>query len=48
MARAMNALGETKVHMASVSSSGINLSLVLDDEAVQPVMIRLHEEFFGT
>jgi aspartate kinase len=48
MARALGALGETRVHMASLSSSGINLSLVLDDDAVQPVMGRLHEEFFGT
>ncbi|GMV03793.1 MAG: aspartokinase [Gemmatimonadota bacterium] len=48
MARAMGALGDARVHMASLSSSGINLSLVLDDDRVQPVMVRLHREFFGT
>jgi len=39
-------LGSRRVHMASLSSSGINLSLVLDDDAVQDVMKLLHEEFF--
>lgn len=34
--RAYGVLGGTQVHMASLSSSGINLSLVLDDEAVHP------------
>ena len=48
MARAFGVLGSTKVHMASLSSSSINLSLVLDDEAVHPVMVRLHREFFGS
>lgn len=48
MARAMGVLGNTKVHMASLSSNGINLSLVLDDDQVHPVMCRLHEEFFAS
>jgi len=48
MARALGALGETRIHMASLSSSGINLSIVLNDEAVHPAMVRLHAEFFGT
>lgn len=48
MARALGALGDVKIHMASLSSSGINLSLVLDDDQVEPVMVRLHKEFFET
>jgi hypothetical protein len=33
--------------MASVSATGINLTLVLDAEQVAPSMRRLHDAFFG-
>jgi len=46
MARAFGALGSPRVHMASLSASGINLSLVVDDDEVHPVLSRLHGEFF--
>jgi aspartate kinase len=48
MARALGALGDARVHMASLSASGINLSLVVDDDEAHPVMARMHREFFGS
>lgn len=47
LARAFAALGEARVHMASVSATGINLTLVLDADEVAPAMHRLHDAFFG-
>lgn len=47
LARAFGALGGVRVHMASVSATGINLTLVLDADEVAPAMRRLHDEFFG-
>lgn len=48
LARAFAALGEgVRVHMATVSATGINLTLVLDAEQVGPAMRRLHDAFFG-
>ncbi|HEY5219260.1 MAG TPA: lysine-sensitive aspartokinase 3 [Gemmatimonadaceae bacterium] len=47
MARALQALGDVRVYMLSLSATGINLTIVVDDEQVQPVMRRLHAEFFG-
>jgi aspartate kinase len=47
MARAFGALGEARVHMASLSATGINLTLVLDATEVTPAVRRLHEAFFG-
>ena len=47
LARAFGALGAARVHMASVSATGINLTLVLDADQVNPAMQRLHAEFFG-
>ena len=46
MARALGALGHTRVHMLSLSATGINLTAILDAEQLQPVMRRLHDEFF--
>jgi aspartate kinase len=46
MARALGALGPTRVRMASLSASGLNLSLVVDDAEVVPAMRRLHAAFF--
>jgi aspartate kinase len=47
MARALAALGDTRVHMLSLSATGINLTMVVDDEQVKPAMQRLHAAFFG-
>ncbi len=46
MARALEALGGVRVHMLSLSASGINLTMVVDGEQVHPVLRRLHAAFF--
>ncbi|HEY4215643.1 MAG TPA: lysine-sensitive aspartokinase 3 [Gemmatimonadaceae bacterium] len=46
MARALAALGDVRVHMLSLSATGINLTMVVDDEQVKPAMQRLHAAFF--
>lgn len=47
MAKALAAIGDTRVHMLSLSATGINLTLVVDDDQVKPAMQRLHTAFFG-
>jgi aspartate kinase len=47
MARALGAIGDVRVHMLSLSATGINLTLVVDDDQVKPAMQRLHAAFFG-
>lgn len=47
MSRALSALGDARVHMLSLSASGINLTVVVDDDQVKPAMQRLHREFFA-
>ena len=46
MALALAAIGELRVHMLSLSSSGINLTIVVDGDQVNPAMQRLHAAFF--
>ena len=46
MARALNALGGVRIHMLSLSATGINLTMVVDDEHVTPAIQRLHRAFF--
>ena len=46
MSRALRAIGETRLHMLSLSATGINLTMVVDGDAVNPLMQRLHAEFF--
>jgi aspartate kinase len=46
MARALDALGDVRVHMLSLSATGINLTMVVDGEHVNPAMQRLHAAFF--
>ena len=47
LARAFAALGaDVRVHMATVSATGINLTLVLDAAQVGPAMRQLHDAFF--
>jgi aspartate kinase len=46
LAQAIAALGPIPVHMASLSATGINFTLVIDDDQVVPAMQRLHATFF--
>lgn len=46
MARALAALHGVKVHMLSLSASGINLTMLVDADQVQPAMKHLHDAFF--
>lgn len=47
MAIALRALGDVRVHMLSLSATGINLTVVVDGDQVGPAMQRLHDGFFG-
>ena len=47
MSRALGALGGVRVHMLSLSASGINLTMLVDGEQVAPAIRALHQEFFG-
>ncbi len=46
MARALTALGDLRLHMVSLSATGINLTLIVDGDAVHEAMRRLHAAFF--
>lgn len=46
MSRALRAIGNTRLHMLSLSATGINLTMVVEGEEVNPLMQRLHAEFF--
>jgi aspartate kinase len=46
MARGLDALGDVRVHMLSLSATGINMTMVVDGEQVNPAMKRLHAAFF--
>ena len=46
IADAIAAIGPIPVHMASLSATGINVTLVIDDDQVVPAMQRLHAAFF--
>ena len=46
MARALTALGDLRVYMLSLSATGINLTLIVDGDAVHDAMRRLHAAFF--
>ncbi|NUO39331.1 MAG: lysine-sensitive aspartokinase 3 [Gemmatimonadaceae bacterium] len=47
MSQALAAIGDLHVHMLSLSSSRINLTVVVDGEQVAPAMRRLHDAFFA-
>ncbi|MEO7216619.1 MAG: lysine-sensitive aspartokinase 3 [Gemmatimonadaceae bacterium] len=47
MGRALSALGGMHVHMVSLSATGINLTVVVDDSVVNDAMTALHHEFFS-
>ena len=46
MARALTAIGTVRVHMLSLSATGINLTIIIDGGEVAAVMGRLHDAFF--
>lgn len=46
MSRALGCLGDCRLHMLSLSATGINLTMVLDADEVTPLMQRLHGAFF--
>jgi aspartate kinase len=48
MSRALAALQGTKVHMLSLSASGINLTIIIDGDRVAPAMQALHKTFFDS
>ena len=47
MARVLAALSGVRIHMVSLSATGINMTVVVDDDAMHAGMQRLHAEFFG-
>ena len=48
MAQALAAIGDVRLHMVSLSATGINLTLIVDGDDLKPVIRRLHATFFGT
>jgi aspartate kinase len=48
MGRAIGALDGIKVHMMSLSATGINLTIIVDGDQLNPAMERLHDAFFGS
>jgi aspartate kinase len=48
MSKALAAIGNTKLHMLSLSATGINLTIVVDADEVNDLMKRLHKTFFET
>lgn len=46
IARALTALADIKVHMLSLSSTGINLTVIVEEHDVAPAMRQLHAAFF--
>jgi aspartate kinase len=46
MARALGSMKEIRIHMLSLSASGINLTVVIDGDQVNTALSRLHNEFF--
>ena len=47
MGRAIGALDGIKLHMMSLSATGINLTVIVDSEQLNEAMERLHAAFFG-
>ena len=47
MGRAIGALDGIRVHMMSLSATGINLTIIVDGDQLNPAMERLHAAFFG-
>ena len=46
MSRALACIGSTRLHMLSLSATGINLTMVVDSDEVDGLLRRLHAGFF--
>ena len=46
-AKLFTAVGDVNIHMISQGSSEINVTFVVEDDAVETVARRLHEQFFS-
>ncbi len=46
MSRALACIGTARLHMLSLSATGINLTMVVDGDEVDALLRRLHAEFF--
>jgi aspartate kinase len=46
MSRAIAALGDIRIHMLSLSASGVNLTMIIDGDSVDAALRHLHNEFF--
>lgn len=47
MGRAVGALAGIKIHMMSLSATGINLTIIVDGDQLNASLERLHQQFFG-
>ncbi|HMI55838.1 MAG TPA: hypothetical protein VK494_06610, partial [Gemmatimonadaceae bacterium] len=47
MGRAIGALDGIKIHMMSLSSTGINLTVIVNEDQLNSAMERLHDAFFA-
>ncbi|MFL5637860.1 MAG: lysine-sensitive aspartokinase 3 [Gemmatimonadaceae bacterium] len=47
MGRAIAALEGIKIHMMSLSATGINLTVIVDEDKLNPALERLHATFFA-
>ncbi|MFL5584765.1 MAG: lysine-sensitive aspartokinase 3 [Gemmatimonadaceae bacterium] len=47
MGRAIAALDGIKIHMMSLSATGINLTVIVDEDSLNPALERLHAAFFA-
>ena len=47
MGRAVGALAGIKIHMMSLSATGINLTIIVDGDQLNTSLERLHQQFFG-
>ncbi len=48
MGRAIGSLEGMKIHMMSLSATGINLTIIVDADRLDEAMRRLHDAFFGS
>ena len=47
MGKAVGSLAGIKIHMMSLSATGINLTVIVDGDQLTPAMERLHDAFFA-
>ncbi len=47
MGKAVGSLAGIKIHMMSLSATGINLTIIVDGDQLNPSLEKLHAQFFG-